>query len=291
MRRTALSIAAVFALAPPGLAAAQSALPIPAAIGADPAPDARHPARLEPLAIPTGGVEIKGAAYIAAGPGPHPTVVLMHGLPGVEENLDLAEAVRRAGLNAITFNFRDSGRNVGTYSFAENLWDADTVLAFLRNPANARALGVDPRRIVLAGHSLGGWVAVETAVHDNDLLGTVVISAANPGNPGLETRLDRPQAAAFAQFNRETLTDVLAAHGAEWSFDAAAPKLTHRRLLVLYGDDFVTADSVRLLASIRTAGGTLAQSAHLPTDHNWSDHRIALEALVIDWLQGLAPQT
>jgi pimeloyl-ACP methyl ester carboxylesterase len=297
MRRIVLSIATAFALALPGLAAAQSATPIPIAIGADPAPDAKFPARLETLHIPTGGVKINGVGYIAAGPGPHPTFVLMHGLPGIEKNLDLAQAVRRAGWNVVTFNYRGSWGSPGSYSFAQNLQDADAVLAYLRDPANAKALNVDPHRIALGGHSMGGWVAVETTVHDRDLLGTVIISAGDMGNAGIGAKFARPQIVAFMDSNREalagvtgeTMTDELAAHGPEWTFAAAAPKLVGRRLLVLYGDDFVTADSVKLLAEIRAAGGK-PQSVHVATDHSWSDHRIALEALVINWLQGLPTQ-
>jgi len=298
MRRTAAFLASAFALALGGPVAAQTATPIPAAIGADPAPDAKFPARMETLHIPTGGVKIIGVAYIAAGPGPHPTFVLMHGLPGIEKNLDLAQAVRRAGWNAITFNYRGSWGSPGTYSFAQNLQDADAVLAFLRDPANAKALNVDPHRIALGGHSMGGWVAVETTAHDKDLLGTVIISAGDMGNAGIGAKFARPQIVAFMDANHEALagvtaesmTDELAAHGPEWTFAAAAPKLAGRRLLVLYGDDFVTADSVKLLAAIKAAGGTTAQSVHVPTDHSWSDHRIALEALVINWLNSLPPQ-
>ena len=297
MRQTALYLAAALLL-PPLAAHAQSAAPIPAAIGADPVPDVKFPARMETLHIPTGGVKINGVAYIAAGPGPHPTFVLMHGLPGIEKNLDLAQAVRRAGWNAVTFNYRGSWGSPGRYSFAQNLQDADAVLSFLRDPANAKALNVDPHRIALGGHSMGGWVTVETAAHDKDLLGAVIISAGDLGNAGVGAKVARAQIVGFMESNREalagvtgeTMTDELAAHGSQWTFATAAPNLTHTRLLVLYGDDFVTADSVKLLGAIKAAGGTLAQSAHVPTDHSWSDHRIALEALVINWLQGLPAQ-
>jgi hypothetical protein len=49
---------------------------------------------MEPLRIPSHGVTINGIAYIAAGAGEHPAVVLLHGLPGNEKNLDLAQAIR-----------------------------------------------------------------------------------------------------------------------------------------------------------------------------------------------------
>ena len=78
------------ALAKPGARAA-----IPAAVFTDPPADAAHPPRMEVLHIPSGGVKINGVAYLAGGAGAHPTVVLLHGLPGNEKNLDLAQAIRR----------------------------------------------------------------------------------------------------------------------------------------------------------------------------------------------------
>jgi len=44
--------------------------------------------------------------YVAAGAGPHPAVVLLHGFPGNEKTLDLAQDVRRAGWNVLYFNYR-----------------------------------------------------------------------------------------------------------------------------------------------------------------------------------------
>jgi pimeloyl-ACP methyl ester carboxylesterase len=91
-------------------------------------------------------VEINALAYVAAGIGPHPTLVLCHGWPGNEKNLDLAQAVRRAGWNVVTFNYRGSWGSPGNFHFAQNPEDAKAVLAYLRDPANAAKLGVDPKR-------------------------------------------------------------------------------------------------------------------------------------------------
>src|ERR1044072_3387211 len=81
-------------------------------------------ARMEVLHIPSGGVEINGLAYIPSGAGTHPTVVICHGWPGNEKNLDLAQAVRRVGWTAVTFNYRGSWGRPGECHFAQLPADA-----------------------------------------------------------------------------------------------------------------------------------------------------------------------
>ncbi|MEO5590498.1 MAG: alpha/beta hydrolase, partial [Gemmatimonadaceae bacterium] len=117
----------------------------PRAVRADPPRNGANPARMEVLHIPSGGMHINGVAYLASGPGRHPTFIILHGLPGNEKNLDLAQAVRRAGWNAITMNYRGSWGSPGEFHFAGNLEDADAVLAFVMDSTNARRLGVDPQ--------------------------------------------------------------------------------------------------------------------------------------------------
>ena len=137
---------------------------VPRALYADPPRDARHPARNEVLHLPTHGVRVNGVAFLAAGAGRHPTFVFFHGLPGNEKGHDLAHALRRAGWNVVTFNYRGSWGSPGSFAFDHTLEDAAAVLGYLRDPANARTLGVDTSRIVVGGHSMGGWVAAMTAV-------------------------------------------------------------------------------------------------------------------------------
>src|SRR6266581_5411913 len=155
----------LLALSLAGMASPLTAQQLPRAIFTDPPHDAKYPARMVVLHISSGEVRINGVAYLAAGPGLHPTFVLLHGLPGNEKNLDLAQAVRRAGWNAITVNYRGSWGSPGEFRFGGTLQDAEAVLAFVRDTANARRLGIDARRVVIAGHSMGGWVTALTAAH------------------------------------------------------------------------------------------------------------------------------
>ena len=71
-----------------------------------PVRDTANPMALEELHFASGGARLNGLLYLASGKGPHPTVALLHGYPGNERNLDLAQAMRRAGMNVLFFHYR-----------------------------------------------------------------------------------------------------------------------------------------------------------------------------------------
>ncbi len=282
-----LAFAAVFVAATGAFA--QS---VPTAIYTDPPTDAAHPAKMTVLHIPSHGVLINGLIYQPAGEGPNPTVVLCHGLPGNEKNLDLAQALRRAGWNAVAFNYRGSWGSPGDFRFAQTLEDADSVLAFLRDPNASAKLGVDTKRIVLLGHSMGGWVAAMTAAHDHGLMGAILISAADMGRFGT---LPEKDAAAFMADDMESLAGVTAlsmaqeaaAHAKAFRLENAAAGLVQTPLLVLTANDGLAPDSDALVHAIEADGGHKVTETHVATDHGWSDHRIALESTILTWLAGL----
>jgi acetyl esterase/lipase len=269
------------------------AQPIPSAVISDPVPDAKYPARMAVVHIPTGGVKINGIASVAQGPGPHPVFVFFHGLPGNEKNLDLVQSVRRAGWTAVAVNYRGSWGSPGSYRFANNLEDGQAVLTYLRDPANAKTLGIDPAKMVIAGHSMGGWVVAHTAAKDHGLLGAVMISATDIGTFG--TVMPRPALVQYMSERMESLADVTAdsmanelnKNSANWTFAKAAQGLTQLPMLVLTSDDGRADQSGALAKTVQAAGGTRLTIDHVATDHSWSDHRIALQARVVTWLQGL----
>ena len=267
------------------------AQPVAPAIFTDPPADKAHPAAMTVLHIPTHGVLINGLVYSASGAGPHPTLVICHGLPGNEKNLDLAQAVRRAGWNAVTFNYRGSWGSPGPFRFAQNLQDADAVLAYLRDPSNASKLGVDPKRIAIAGHSMGGWVAAHTASHDHALMGAILISMADMALTGTRPRAQAVAAMAddmetLADVTADSMVDELIAHAKEFVVAGTAPGLAQIPVLAITANDHLAGQADTLVAAIKAKGGKVT-TLHLNTDHSYSDHRIALENIVITWLSGL----
>jgi uncharacterized protein len=286
-----LLIALLLAFAGVSSCSAQS---VPAAINTDPPADKEHPAGMTVLHIPTHGVLINGLLYSPPGAGPHPTLVLCHGLPGNEKNLDLAQAVRRAGWNAVTFNYRGSWGSPGQFRFAQNLEDADAVLAYLRTPAVATKLSIDTKRMVIAGHSMGGWVAVHTASHDKALIGAILISMADMGK---DRGVPRQKLVEFmaddmeslAGVTAESMADEVLAHAKEFRVNSerVGSGLAQVRLLALTSDDGLAGDTEALVHAIEAKGGKNFKTLHAATDHSWSDRRIFLESTIISWLSEL----
>ena len=230
-------------------------------VRSDPPRNVDHPARMEVLHIPSGDVSINGVGYMAAGAGRHPTIVIAHGWPGNEKNLDLAQAVRRAGWNAITFNYRGSWGSPGAFRFAQVPQDTAAVLAYLRRPAVADRLGIDPGRLVLAGHSMGAWATAKVAASDAALRGAITISLADLGLVG---NAPRAQLVERSAMNAETLAgttplmmaDELIANAAANRAAAGAAALATLPMLVLTSDDGLAPGSDSLVAAIKAAGGT-----------------------------------
>jgi uncharacterized protein len=294
-----LGFSAIFLV--PVLAAGLSAYAqqLPAALTTDPPIDKAHPATMESFQIPSHGEPMNAIAYLAAGEGLHPVVIVLHGFPGNEKNLDLAQAIRRAGWNAIFFNYRGSWGTPGAFSFAHTIEDTTAAIAYLRDPANAARLRTDSKRIVLVGHSMGGFMAAYAGSHDPAILGTGLISAANfhdwadgdvkpeeeaANRAKLLKNLIGNDIKPLAGCTAESLADEMLSHRKEWDFVSYASMFGARPLLLITSEDGLAPGANHLAAAVRQLGNTHVTEQHFPTDHGYSDHRIALEAAVLNWL-------
>ena len=83
--------------------------------------------------VNSGGSKLNGLLYVANGAGPHPLVILLHGYPGNERNLDLAQALRRAGNNVLYFNYRGTWGSGGEFLPSRALEDGARAVALARD--------------------------------------------------------------------------------------------------------------------------------------------------------------
>jgi len=263
--------------------------------------DPRYPAALHEVLIPSDEARMLGVLLGAAGAGPHPTLVLLHGFPGDERNFDLAHIVRRAGWNVLVFHYRGAWGSPGRFSFAHVLEDVAAALAFLRDPATAATYRADPARVVLVGHSMGGFAALVAAARDPAIPAVGAFAPINLGLLGAEVAelpwLEEVAAANFAALmaplagtTAAALVQEAATQAAAWDLRALAPALAGRPVL-LVGADRDTDTPLDLhytpLAAALAAVPAIALTTHvLDADHLFSGRRVALARLLLAWLAG-----
>ncbi len=260
--------------------------------------DEEFPARLveAPIELSSHGKRLNGILYLAAGPGSHPTVVLLHGLPGNERNADLALALRRAGWNVAFIHYRGAWGSEGTFSFAGNVEDVRSMVAFLRSEESQEKYRVDPERIVLVGHSMGGGTARGAAALLPEIRAVVSIAGADLGRLG---DLDGEQREGLATYletllplevaSGRGLLDEIANAGVDLDLAAHAEALAEKSLLLITGsrDDVVpTGVHQKPLAEAleKAAARDVTEIVIDDADHAFSDRRIVLTETILSWL-------
>jgi pimeloyl-ACP methyl ester carboxylesterase len=269
-------------------------------VSQDPPIDTANPARLaEDVSFTSDGARLNAILYEAAGAGPHPTAIVLHGFPGNERNLDLAQALRRAGWNAVFFHYRGTWGSRGEFSFTHVLEDAAAVLAQVRAPEFAAAHRIDPNRIVLIGHSMGGFAALVVASEHREVECAVSLAGANFGL--LATSLADPTQAQRTGESFESwasgpipgisgaaLTAELRENGKRFDLLQRAAALSTKPVLLVAGArDTVARPELHhapLAAAIAAQPGARVTQVVLDSDHAFSDQRIALAHSVLDFL-------
>ncbi|MGB8538788.1 MAG: alpha/beta fold hydrolase [Acidobacteriaceae bacterium] len=262
-------------------------------------------ASMQSFQIPSHGGLLNAFVYVAAGPGPHPAVVLLHGFPGNERNLDLAQDIRSAGWDVLYFDYRGSWGSSGDFSFSHGIEDTTAAINYVRSGQMARILRLDPARIVLLGHSMGGFMAVQSAAADASILGIALISAADFGGRisqplsrdgeqaeirALSAAYDRDGMEPLAGCTGEGLAREMLANAMQWSFVGKVDALKTRPLLIVSSEDAYSRGNEAFAGALRHAGNTRVSTLHLPTDHVYSDQRGPLSGAVLRWLATIDPQ-
>lgn len=248
-----------------------------------------------PAGLSVDGQRLNGIVYLAAGRGPHPTVVLLHGLPGNERNTDLAHALRRGGWNVAFFHYRGAWGSEGNFSFVNAVEDAEAMIAYLKQEAPARSLRVDSKRIVLVGHSLGGGVALIAGARSPGVCGVVSIAGADLGLLGelegeARTGMGRHLEGALALRvpSGEAVFEQMASTAIEMHVPEVATGLATRPLLLITGshDEVVDTETHQgpLVTALEEAEAEQLTRVVLAADHGFSSRRIELARTILTWI-------
>src|SRR4051812_2715094 len=265
----AIALCAATALASPGLTSSARTATPPSA----------PPAAMQQVVLASHGSNLLGVFYLAAGSGPHPTAIVMHGFPGYEQNLDIAQTLRRAGWNVMAVPYRGTGGVKGSFSFAHVVEDADAEVAFLLDPAIQAKYRIDPQKIALVGHSMGGFAVASAAAHNPRVAVVVMISAWNIAGPfaTLPASAEDTAVAKFVQGQTKNDLAPLAGCTAEslgrevfqnrenLNFLSMASALASRPITIITSDDGLTPDNDKLLSALEKAGDKQAKGLHIAT--------------------------
>ena len=227
------------------------------------------------------GHRLLGVLYLGRGEEPKPTVLLLHGCPGLEKNLDLAVRLRDRGWNSLLFHYRGCWGSAGRYDLRTVPRDVTAAVDYLVGCPR-----VDSGRIAVLGHSMGGWAALVTAATEPRLRAVAVYGAPARLGAGLRLSPDRVEA-EFTRFLATTPEEFAwqAAVVAEQTDAlAAAAAIEPRPLLVVHGtaDRWVPVAQAR---ELRERAGPSCRYVEVEgADHAFSWHRAELADLVVGWL-------
>ena len=235
--------------------------------------------------------------YTAAGEGVHPTVLLLHGIPGCERNFDLAQSLRRAGFHVMTFHYSGSWGSDGSYSLANDLEDTNTVLDFVLQD---RKYGFDKQHIYAVGHSLGGFVCGQLSAHRHEIKGAVLLMPCDIGRLPLIAQEDpaswqtiqevlEDSAQWLSGTSGEALLREALDRSADFRLESAAEALAQKPVLCIGGTlDIYTPPVLHcepLAHAVQEAGGTSIQTVSYPTDHFFADYRLTVAETVTTFLK------
>lgn len=246
--------------------------------------DKSSPAGTRELTIPSDGSLLQGFIYKANGVQKHPTLLLLHGYPGNERNLDLAQVVRANGWNVIYFNYRGSWGSQGEFSFKHCVEDVINVVAFCKKYADS--LQIDSSRIALFGHSLGGWVCLKALQQLPDIKKGVAVSAWNifdvtTNNQVLATR--EKKAEEYFVLNKRSGKDLfkpVLENPEYYNLTNTAEALSQKQIIML--EEYQRNPSVA--DAIKNKNKVFFEYDVWQTDHSFTNKRVALIKKVLVFL-------
>lgn len=147
----------------------------------------------------------------------------------------------------VIFSYRGAWGSGGTFSFANSLEDVAAAVRFVRSDSSVQQYHTDPARVVLLGHSMGGWLAILGAAADSSIKCTGGLDYWNAGADGQRFPTDHQEDSTFTAYgdwltapggplraeSGRALTSELEEHGQTWNVDSSARALTTRPMLLI----------------------------------------------------------
>lgn len=222
-------------------------------------------------------MKLLGGFYRGAGKGLRPTAIFVHGVPGIEKNMDLLYRLREEGWNTLYFHYRGSWGSEGHYNLLEQGEDIQAALDWvLAQPS------VDQDRLLLIGSSIGGY---NTLFHGGQDKRFRYLVSLCPLIDPKEASLPNTVFANFAQILQGVTANQLKAQWAQLPpVTKVIQLLQDRNVLLITGekDDIFPPKHYKFLGKSLKKMKWIRKSG---ADHQFSNCRPWLRETIISWLQ------
>ncbi|MBQ2866000.1 MAG: alpha/beta fold hydrolase [Clostridia bacterium] len=222
-----------------------------------------------------------------------PLAIFLHGFPGLERNMDTPYCLSRAGIAAAYFAFRGVWGSHGDYSFSHLIEDVFAVIDHL--VARADTYRIDPERIYLIGHSMGGFTTMNAVAQGAKVRGAVLMCPCDWGGCYIKERewalnlLKAKDSGYFKLAHENALLEDIDAHAEEWSFVNLIDKLPENiPLHFIVGSGDLTTPSgkhVEPVYKMLEAKGRKTSFTVFPDSHNLPMHRTTLAKKLFDLIE------
>lgn len=222
-----------------------------------------------------------------------PLVLMLHGYPGVEQNIDIAQLLRTAGYAVVHFSYRGVWGSHGEYCLSHLIEDTFAVMSYIRERASAWR--IHPEKIYLLGHSMGGFTAVNTMASGLKVNGAVLMAPCNISHkylfnkPAFENLMRCQEDGYFHTPSHDFIENDIREHAEEWLFENVAEKLDTD---IFYGfiggtTDEITPPDVHIYPLLEKLceRGAKVHYTEICDGHTFPANRFRLAAQIVSYLK------
>ena len=217
-----------------------------------------------------------------------PVVMMLHGHPGGDKNLDIAKVLQNNGFAVAVFSYRGVWGSHGDYSMSHNIEDTIVVAAYLRE--NAAKYRIDPERLYLFGHSMGGFSAMNAMASGLKASGAVLLAPYDAGyqylynHTNFESVMSCKREGYFRLASENALEEDGAAHAEAWYFSNLLPKLDKNiPYCFISGDRDTTSQRTEPFVAQMEEAGFKVSHVMLDDGHMFPRHRASLAKITLDF--------
>lgn len=237
----------------------------------------KYKSGLDGVVIKVKGSQLLGGFYKAEGDTLRPTAIFLHGVPGVEKNMDLVYSLREAGWNCLYFHYRGSWGSDGSYNLLEHGEDIQAALNWVNEQPS-----VDKNQLMLIGSSIGGYNTLIYGASEKRF--QYLVSLCPLIDPTV-VKLPEEVVSEFASMLHGVTSSQLKT---QWStlipVTTIVEQLKQRHLLLITGDQ----DEIfppKHYADFGKLLGTMTWMRKEEADHQFSTCRPWLRETILSWIK------